>query len=343
MGSCCRTLVWTTSPPPHHTNAICCRELDTSIMARRLLILLASSTFVLGTPTAREARRGKQLVTCPGFPGYCSESYVGDTCTVVCARGRNNEPQCQEDGTWTDVPRCIEHEPGIEEQVTGVCPGVPGYCSLDLPGAVCEFACPIGAPIRSECTEDGTWEPYPTCDGDPRETQDGCDPCPGPNGAMRNRTLEAGSGPRNSAGSRGGQRQNNGGQRSNNGGPRKNSGGQRSNNGGSKQNNGGPRSNNGGQRSNNGGGGSRRNQNNNRPKQAAVHSEFQEPRSFPTPSNKNNRPKNNQNQISNARDDTSGQCPGDQLAACIDVCPGFSARIFGACVAGCAKRCPARK
>merc|ERR1712130_221816 len=308
MGSCCRTLVWTTSPPPHHTNAICCRELDTSIMARRLLILLASSTFVLGTPTAREARRGKQLVTCPGFPGYCSESYVGDTCTVVCARGRNNVPQCQEDGTWTDVPRCIEHEPGVEEQVTGVCPGVPGYCSLDLPGALCEFACPIGAPIRSECTEDGTWEPYPTCDGDPRETQDGCDPCPGPNGAMRNRTLEAGSGPRNSAGSRGGQRPNNG-----------------------------------GQRSNNGGGGSRRNQNNNRPKQAAVHSEFQEPRSFPTPSNKNNRPKNNQNQISNTRDDTSGQCPGDQLAACIDVCPGFSARIFGACVAGCAKRCPARK
>ena len=34
-------------------------------------------------------------VTCPGFPGYCSESYVGDTCTVVCARGRNNVPQCQ--------------------------------------------------------------------------------------------------------------------------------------------------------------------------------------------------------------------------------------------------------
>merc|ERR1712227_50406 len=142
---------------------------------------------------------------------------------------------------------------------------------------------------RSECTEDGTWEPYPTCDGDPRETQDGCDPCPGPNGAMRNRTLEAGSGPRNSAGSRGGQRPNNGGQRSNNGGSSQNNGGQRSNNGG-------PRSNNGG-----GGGGSRRNQNNNRPKQAAVHSEFQEPRSFPTPSNKNNRPKNNQNQISNTR------------------------------------------
>ena len=34
-------------------------------------------------------------VTCPGFAGYCSEAYVGDTCTVVCARGRNNVPQCQ--------------------------------------------------------------------------------------------------------------------------------------------------------------------------------------------------------------------------------------------------------
>merc|ERR1711862_603911 len=324
-------------------------------MARRLLILMALSTFVLGTPTARESRRGKQLITCPGFPGYCSESYVGDTCTVVCDRGRNNVPQCQEDGTWTDVPRCIEHEPGIEEQVTGICPGVPGYCSLDLPGALCEFACPLGAPIRSECTEDGTWEPYPTCVGDPRETQDGCDPCPGPNGAPRNRTLEGGSGPRNSAGSRaggqrpnnGGSRQNNGGSRQNNGGSRPNSGGSRQNNGGSRQNNnggsrqnnggsrqnnsGGSRQNNGGQRSNNGGsrqsngaqrsnngggggGGSRRNQNNNnnRPKQAAVHSEFQEPRSFPTTSNKNNRPKNN-NQINN-RDDTSSQCPGEQLA-----------------------------
>merc|ERR1711862_866645 len=236
-------------------------------MARRLLILMALSTFVLGTPTARESRRGKQLITCPGFPGYCSESYVGDTCTVVCDRGRNNVPQCQEDGTWTDVPRCIEHEPGIEEQVTGICPGVPGYCSLDLPGALCEFACPLGAPIRSECTEDGTWEPYPTCEGDPRETQDGCDPCPGPNGAPRNRTLEGGSGPRNSAGSRaGGQRPNNGGSRQNNGGSRQNNGGSRPNSGGSRQNNGGSRqNNNGGSRQNNGGsrqnnsGGSRQN------------------------------------------------------------------------------------
>jgi len=88
------------------------------------------------------------IVTCPGFPGYCSESYVGNTCTVVCARGRNNVPQCQADGTWTDIPRCIEHDPGIEEQKTDFCPGVPGYCSLDLPGGLCTFECPIGPSIR---------------------------------------------------------------------------------------------------------------------------------------------------------------------------------------------------
>jgi len=88
------------------------------------------------------------VVTCPGFPGYCSESYVGNTCTVVCARGRNNVPQCQADGTWTDIPRCIEHDPGIEEQKTDFCPGVPGYCSLDLPGGLCTFECPIGPTIR---------------------------------------------------------------------------------------------------------------------------------------------------------------------------------------------------
>ena len=35
-----------------------------------------------------------------------------------------------------------------------------------------------------------------------------------------------------------------------------------------------------------------------------------------------------------------GRCPGDSLEGCIDVCPSFSARIFGACVAGCARRCP---
>ena len=38
-----------------------------------------------------------------------------------------------------------------------------------------------------------------------------------------------------------------------------------------------------------------------------------------------------------------GGCPGEVLEACIDVCPGFSARVFSACVAGCARRCPGRK
>ena len=98
----------------------------------------------------------------------------------------------QKDGTWTDIPRCIEHEPGIEEQerrlftpllfareseqsnrsrslqVPGICPGIPGYCSLEYAGGLCEFDCLIGPDIRSTCTKDGTWEPYPTCDGDIR-------------------------------------------------------------------------------------------------------------------------------------------------------------------------------
>ena len=34
-------------------------------------------------------------ITCPGFPGYCSESFVGQTCVVVCAAGRPNVPLCQ--------------------------------------------------------------------------------------------------------------------------------------------------------------------------------------------------------------------------------------------------------
>ena len=58
------------------------------------LSIISHSLTVSGTPAV------SSLVTCPGFPGYCSESYVGDTCTVVCARGRNNVPQCQSDGTW---------------------------------------------------------------------------------------------------------------------------------------------------------------------------------------------------------------------------------------------------
>ena len=35
------------------------------------------------------------LTTCPGFPGYCAESFPGQTCNVVCEFGRNNVPLCQ--------------------------------------------------------------------------------------------------------------------------------------------------------------------------------------------------------------------------------------------------------
>jgi len=136
-------------------------------------------------------------LTCPGFPGYCSESFPGQTCVVVCSKGRNNVPLCQEDGSWTDIPRCIEHEPGVKIQIPGLCPGIAGYCSEGFLNDRCRFNCPVGPDINSHCTQDGTWEPYPTCAGDLREVQDGCDPCPGPFGGPRNRTAEAilGTGP----------------------------------------------------------------------------------------------------------------------------------------------------
>ena len=34
------------------------------------------------------------------------------------------------------------------------------------------------------------------------------------------------------------------------------------------------------------------------------------------------------------------QCPGGSLAMCVEVCPGNTARVYGACVQGCAIRCP---
>jgi len=129
------------------------------------------------------------MTTCPGFPGYCSESFPGQTCVVVCAKGRNNVPLCQEDGTWTDVPRCIEHEPGKDEQIPGFCPGISGYCSEGYLGQKCAFPCSRGPAIDSVCSIDGTWDPYPTCLGDVRESQLGCNPCPGPDGAKVNRPL----------------------------------------------------------------------------------------------------------------------------------------------------------
>merc|ERR1711962_1058879 len=152
-----------------------------------LLLDMAHLKLLLGSLLFSTA----SAVTCPGFPGYCSESFPGQTCNVVCSTGRNNVPLCQEDGTWTDIPRCIEHEPGVKEQIPGICPGIPGYCAQGFLNHKCQFDCPTGIDINSICTSDGTWQPYPVCDGDLRETQDGCDGCPGPNGRSRNRTAEA--------------------------------------------------------------------------------------------------------------------------------------------------------
>merc|ERR1711892_1642518 len=113
------------------------------------------------------------------------------SCNVVCDFGRNNVPLCQDDGTWTDIPRCVEHDPGVENQIPGTCPSIPGYCARGFLNTPCKFDCVTGADIDSICTQDGTWAPYPTCDGDLRETRDGCDGCPGPSGGERNRTAEA--------------------------------------------------------------------------------------------------------------------------------------------------------
>jgi len=347
-----------------------------------LSLTLVLIVAVCGTP-----RRGKQSsagpTTCPGYPGYCSESYPGQTCLVVCARGRNNVPECQEDGTWTDEPRCIEHEPGKQSQVPGVCPGIPGYCSLDTPGGLCTFQCSLGPAIRSTCTPDGTWAPYPTCEGDPRETQDGCDPCPGPLGGFRNRTAEAAggggggarstskssgisnnvrtngasnkknnAGNRNNAGSRNNSaNRNNAGNRNNsanrnNSGNRNNAGNRNRNNGGNKnagnRNSGGNK--NAGNRNNSGNrnssGGNKNNRNQQRPSPA------QQPRSsggFKTKPVQSSSAASRRSGSGGSTTSNALSCPGSVLQACIDVCPGFSPRVFSACVSGCAKRCPGKK
>merc|ERR1711892_200615 len=283
------------------------------VMARYSALLLVA-TIATAAVTGTPARKSKEIaeyddyydsdtpvaVTCPGFPGYCSEAYVGDTCTVVCARGRNNVPQCQEDGTWTDIPRCIEHDPGVEEQVTGICPGIPGYCSLDWPGALCEFECPIGPATRSSCTPDGTWEPYPTCEGDPRETEDGCNPCPGPNGGPGNRTAEVGggNGGRAKAASRGNNNiPRNGGKKQGGGGNR--SGGNQNRNGGGNRN-GGSRNGGGNQNGGNRNGGGNQNFGGQNKSQAGGQSRSQ----------------SSANQTGGQS--TGQQCPGDELQACID-------------------------
>ena len=63
----------------------------------RVLIIISlamarSSSFLI---LASMLRSGLSLVTCPGFPGYCSESFPGQSCNVVCDFGRNNVPLCQ--------------------------------------------------------------------------------------------------------------------------------------------------------------------------------------------------------------------------------------------------------
>merc|ERR1712061_518242 len=151
------------------------------VMAHSTLMVLVSTLLPLA----------HSLQTCPGIPGFCSESFPGQTCNVVCDFGRNNVPLCQEDGTWTDIPRCIEHDPGVNEQIPGTCPSIPGYCAQGFLNTRCTFDCTTGKDINSLCSVDGTWVPYPTCNGDLRETRDGCDGCPGPVGEARNRTAEA--------------------------------------------------------------------------------------------------------------------------------------------------------
>ena len=81
-------------------------------------------------------------------PKQTKINLLSNNIKVVCAFGRNNAPLCQSDGTWTDIPRCIEHDPGNKEQEMNICPGIPGYCSNDWTGGLCEFDCLTGADIR---------------------------------------------------------------------------------------------------------------------------------------------------------------------------------------------------
>ena len=296
--------------------------------------------------------------------------------------------------------------------------GIPGYCSLEYPGGKCEFECAVGPPIRSFCTPDGTWSPYPTCQGDIRETKDGCDPCPGPFGGPRNRTAErlgGGGGfgaaqpsapaalparrnqqnnnnfPRQpaapatrgrprpaviqparqtgftsapkpasfggrvqqqqqpqrqqfrqqqqqqapnsidvqpgfrkvekSSGNRGFQQQRPNSNRNNN----------RNNFGSSRNNN---------NNRNNFGSGSSRGNNNNR-NNFGGNSRSTNRNNFSNSSRNSNN--NNRNNSLSPAPSVDGRCPGGALDVCIDVCPSFTARIFGACVAGCARRCPSKK
>merc|ERR1711915_655759 len=43
--------------------------------------------------------------------------------------------------------------------------------------------------------------------------------------------------------------------------------------------------------------------------------------------------------LSDYTEDPTILCPGGDLTACVKVCPGITARIYGACMVGCADRC----
>ncbi len=308
-----------------------------------------------------------QVVTCPGFAGFCSEAHPGDICNVVCAFGRPNVPECQPDGTWTDVPRCIEHDPGAPTQKPGTCPGIPGYCSNDVQGGLCEFDCITGPDIRSFCTADGTWEPYPTCEGDIRDLKDGCDPCPGEFGGDRpdrrsllsNATRARLEPPQPVAFPVQARPQQQ---------PRPQHRRPRPPSADPRRQRPQPQA-------------PRRQQQQQRPQviQPARQTPFvsqARPRQPSQPALRPRqpvqplpqRPRQQQRPIqqvalplppaprretfrktsSNRNGSNNGnalsRCPGGSLEVCIDVCPSFTARIFGACVAGCARRCPdARK
>merc|ERR1712051_76253 len=333
------------------------------VMAMMISTILLLFTFLHDPSEAIHHLEKMQLVTCPGFAGYCSESYPGGVCTVVCAFGRPNVPECQADGTWTDIPRCIEHEPGKETQIPGFCPGIPGYCSDDRSGGVCEFDCLIGPDIRSFCTPDGTWEPYPTCDGDIRDTRDGCDGCPGEFGGARNRTAEAaGGGKKKQGGSRAPAQPARAAAARPSGRPQASSAARPAKRPANNRRGQGQKKNQGSRRRNQGA----KRPSGNRKRPTAQASRPQRPKSPQAPRQQaspvaprqqpkqqrppqqalvKSQPKAQKTSSGGASNKASGgrTCPGGSLEMCIDVCPSFSARIFGACVGGCAKRCPSKK
>ncbi len=187
-----------------------------------------------------------------------------------------------------------------------------------------------------------------------RETRDGCDGCPGPFGGPRNRTAEGGSGgssgsrrnngPNQPAASTANTRRN---QRPSS--PAASVGNNRGNNNNRRNNNNNRRNNNrskGNQNQRRPTGNSARPQ---RPQRPQKPQRPQAPRQNARPvtnNRRNNAPQQQSQPLQKSNAGSSNgnsRCPGGALEMCIDVCPSFSARIFGACVSGCAKRCPAKK